>query len=195
MPLLVNNMKLIPLASGWIAKVDDEDFDFLIKTKWHCNTGYACSSNGLRMHRVITQAPDGMHVDHIDGNKLNNQKSNLRICTNAQNRRNQKRRESNLSGFKGVRRNLSPINPWTAQIKLNNKQINLGVFKTAKEAALAYDVAAKIHHGEFARLNYPATVRTRPLRDARNPSSFRTIADIAPSSLHEAEDYLREHLR
>lgn len=91
-------------------------------------------------------------VDHIDCDRSNNRIANLRDATPSQNHANTKRSGTNTSGFKGVCPNPnSRKNPWRAQIEINNKNIYLGSHKTKEEAALAYEKAAKEHHGDFAR--------------------------------------------
>lgn len=103
-------MKKIKLTSGKFALVDDDMFEELNKFSWCLNGGYAIrgySKNGkqakLKMHRVIMNTPKGMDTDHIDNNKLNNQRNNLRVCTRSQNCMNRKKRSTpNLSSsFKG----------------------------------------------------------------------------------------------
>ena len=95
-------------------------------------------------------------VDHKDHNGLNNQKYNLRRATNAQNAYNVRLYSSNTSGYKGVsaHRNLSMPVQWKAQARLNGKNIYLGLFPTAKKAALAYDAKARELFGEFAHTNF-----------------------------------------
>ena len=108
----------------------------------------------LQIHRLITEAPKGMHVDHINGNPLDNRKSNLRICTHAENQRNRGANKNNTSGYKGVswhKRNKK----WACQIKHNYKKIHVGNYATPEEAARAYDAKAKEFQGEFAYLNFP----------------------------------------
>ncbi len=155
-------MKQIPLTQGKFAIVDDEDFERISQLKWHAhrrrNTYYAkkhITENGryvhLPMQNAVMDVPRSVLVDHKDRNGLNNTRNNLRICTKAQNQRNQGRRCDNTSGFKGVRRHGEK---WQAQIALNGVQKHLGNFNTPEEAAHAYDKAARELHGEFAYLNF-----------------------------------------
>lgn len=154
-------MKLIPLTKGMCAQVDDDDYEWLSKHKWYSapRSGgvyvarATIAGRGVRMHRAITKAPSGMDVDHSDGNPLNNQKHNLRVCTRAENNRNNITLR-NRKGFIGVVF-VKKRKKFRANIGYNNKVIGLGYFSTREEAMRAYDAAAKIYHGEFATLNYP----------------------------------------
>lgn len=143
------------------ATVDNCDRELVGKFKWTLTPeGYVCRSmkvatnkrKNILLHRVLLNAPKGKHVDHIDGDKLNNRRSNLRLCNSSQNQANRKISKNNTSGYKGVTwrkdRQL-----WAAMIMLNRKNIYLGLFTNKKEAALAYNNAAKIHYKEFALLN------------------------------------------
>lgn len=162
----VVSMREIQLTKGMVAIVDDEDFEELNKLKWcaykNRNTFYAHKTmnvNGkittVKMHRKILGLKDGrIKCDHIDGNGLNNQRSNLRICSNAENIRNSKKYSTNSSGFRGVSWSKSS-KKWQSQIGHDGKMIPIGRFDDKKEAALAYDIAAKKYHGEFANLNFP----------------------------------------
>ena len=153
-------MKEIPLTQGKIALVDDEDYEYLCQFNWYARkdkrTYYAVRSVHLKngkvysehMHRVIMNTTKGNVVDHIDHNGLNNQKYNLRNCTPNENRLNRTVREG--CEFMGVSKHTYFI----ARINNGNERICLGRFKTAKEAAMAYDEAAKKYHGEFASLNF-----------------------------------------
>lgn len=145
----------IALTQGKVTLVDLEDFTLLSQFKWHLsNVGYACRSYKNKkcyMHRLITNAPDGMDVDHINGNKLDNRRSNLRVVTRSQNMANLKSARSK-SGYKGVVWNAA-LKKWQAQIKVNYKNHSLGYFITAIEAANAYDAAALAHFGNCASLN------------------------------------------
>jgi hypothetical protein len=154
-------MKEIRLTKGKVAIVDDEDFEFLNRRMWQFTTGGYVTTTirriGCRkticMHRLVMNTPDGMDTDHINGNKLDNRKENLRICTTAENCQNQKIRTTNKSGYKGVFF-CKYTNKWRAMIRTNYKLKNLGVFKTPEEAALAYDAEAIAKHGKFARTNF-----------------------------------------
>jgi hypothetical protein len=97
--------------------------------------------------------PD-MHIDHIDGDKLNNKITNLRLCTHNQNQHNQGIRVNNKSGFKGVSW-MKSTRKWQAQICFRSKVKHLGLFNNKIDAAKAYDMAAIDLHGEFAWLNFP----------------------------------------
>jgi len=158
--------KQIQLTKGYHATVDDEDFDWLMQHSWWvkdtdahvCYAGSWIKGKNIGMHRLILQRhgllKDGLVIDHIDGDGLNNQKANLRTCTRAENMRN--RRGPFKNGYLGICRTKSKKNPWAARIGLNGKLIHLGVFPTREEAARARDLASIKYHGEFAMLNFPS---------------------------------------
>lgn len=146
-------MKQIPLSNGEFALVDDEDFDFISRWKWWKNeNGYAFRSchkgNGksgtVLMHRLICAPVDGLEVDHINRNKLDNRRSNLRSVTRSQNERNKSLRSDNTSGYKGVHWDKSH-KKWYAGIRHDGKRIYLGRFATAEEASRAYDAYVHEH--------------------------------------------------
>jgi hypothetical protein len=152
--------KEISLTRGYTTIVDDDSYGELARHKWHINgAGYAVrfiggriNKKALLMHRFIIDAPQGMLVDHINGNKLDNRRSNLRICTQAQNQMNVGKHRDNSSGYKGV--SLSKrVGKWRADIKANGKRRTIGYFDTAERAAFAYNEAAKKYHGEFSKIN------------------------------------------
>ena len=158
-------MKKIALSRGLSAVVDDQEYATLSQYKWSVLSSgnrkvYAVSSiNGkhILMHRFILGLSDrNSHADHIDGDGLNNQRENLRICTNAENLRNRGRNKKNASGFKGVYK-WSNRDKWAAKIMLSRKSYHLGTFGSPEEAARAYDRAAREHHGSFAFQNFPTT--------------------------------------
>jgi hypothetical protein len=153
--------RLIPLTRGQFAIVDAEDYPRLSKYIWFAEgrpgSFYAVrKENGksIKMHREILNAPDHLVVDHIDHNGLNNRKSNLRLCTFAENCRNLRNSRHKTSKYKGVCWNKK-LKKWAAAISCNNKTYHLGYFQDEIEAAKAYDKAARIYHGEFAALNFP----------------------------------------
>lgn len=156
-------MKKIPLTQGKFAIVDDEDYERLIKNgKWCIAGTYAIrgvKTLGLRktrtmtyMHRFILNAPKNMQVDHINGDRLDNRKCNLRICSPAQNSVNRGKNKNNKSGYKGVCWD-SNAEKWRAYINVNYKKVHLGLFTCPIEAARRYNEAAIKHHGDFAQLN------------------------------------------
>lgn len=156
--------KSIPLTQGKFALVDNEDFEKVNKYKWCFQTrGYAYRhapaefySRGcvLYMHRIIMNAPDGIEVDHINGDKLDNRRENLRFANRSQNSRNTPKRKNGTSGFKGVTF-VKRLSKWKAQIEIDNRGKYLGVFLDKEDAARAYDEVAKMYFGEFAKLNFP----------------------------------------
>ena len=158
-------MKEIELNTGEITLVDDEDFERLTKYSWWAHLRRKGTSNARAkikgkdtlMHRFIMNAQKGQIIDHIDRNPLNNQKSNLRFCSNSQNLLNRGTNENNTTGFKGVAW-LKRFKKFRAQITINGKKKWLGCFDSAIEAAKAYDEAVLEYHGEFAWLNFPKEV-------------------------------------
>jgi len=146
--------------------VDDSDCEELNKYKWHAhepkeNKLYAqrgIKANGkwttLLMHVAILGSVNGKEIDHRNGITLDNQRSNLRHCTQAENAKNRKINANNKCGFKGVCWEKG-ANKWRSQIRLDGKVIHLGLFTCLIKAATAYDSAANKYHGEFARLNFP----------------------------------------
>jgi len=161
-------MKPIWLTCGQFTLVDDEDYEYLMRWKWHAqpsrNTFYAIRTsppiNGkryeVRMHRVLLElehTDTEIKTDHIDRNGLNNQKANLRLVTVGQNNLNKSAHKNSTSKYKGVGWNVTN-KKWAARIKLNGNQTFLGLFKSEIDAAKAYDKAAKVYHGEFANLNF-----------------------------------------
>jgi len=157
-------MKKIKLTRGKFAIVDDEEYEWLNKYKWYCDyKGYANRAEkrsetgrqkrkSLAMSRDIMKPPDGLLVDHINHNPLDNRKINLRICTISENMRNRKMAKNCKSGYKVVcfRKDR---NSWIAYIKHSGRSWVLKHCKTKEDAALVYNEKAKELFGEFAYLN------------------------------------------
>lgn len=144
----------------YVALVDDDDYAYINSFKWCImkagKTIYAKRSiringkkKGFLMHWAIMSKKG---IDHIDHNGLNNQKSNLRICTQSENNMNRSKQENTSSPYKGVSFHKSH-KKWRANIKINGKQIHIGYFNTEKDAAKAYDLKAIELFCEFANLN------------------------------------------
>ncbi len=137
-------MKSIPLNKGYSAVVDDEDYDKLSTYKWRADiyrgVSYAMRSEvvakyrykQISMHRQLLKEPN-CFVDHIDGDTLNNQKSNLRLATIAQNNCNRKISKSNKSGYPGVFW-VQRLSKWRVDIKNNGKREYLGFYSSKEEA-------------------------------------------------------------
>jgi hypothetical protein len=158
--------KRIKLTQGKYAIVDNVDYEWINQYKWCASysRGYWRAERGFRengkqhhieMHRFIMSPPKDMVVDHKDHNRFNNQRSNLRIATRSENQRNSlpqkghKYKGPHLTKQKGR---------WASSISVNRKGVHLGRFNSKKEAAIAYDNAAKQYFGEFACLNFPGDV-------------------------------------
>lgn len=154
-PAIVSGDKaLIPLgknAKGGYAIVDKE-YEYLANEAWRkTHWGYAIRSRDKALlHRVILDAPRGKVVDHINGDPLDNRSTNIRLCDQRDNAKNQKARK-NKTGYKGV---YKKANKYVARIRNNYQYIHIGIYKTAKEASEAYNKKAIELHGEYARLNH-----------------------------------------
>jgi hypothetical protein len=142
-------MKEIIALHGETIQVDDEDYKMLSRYRWYLSEGYAYTRD-ISMARMIMDPSAGLVVDHIDHNKLNNKRSNLRICTQKQNNQNRPQKYKNITGYRGV--SSANRNGWF-HARISHKFI--GSFPTAEEAARAYDEKAKEKYGEFAVLNFP----------------------------------------
>ena len=157
--------------SKYAALVDDPDWELVRGWCWNAqvqrykgkvvrvSAQRSCIRKGkqsvMLMHRWILgiDGVKGVQVDHINGNGLDNRRSNLRIASQSENLRNRKMASHNRSGFKGVyfaKQAWAVSKPWRAQIKVNGRKLSLGYFLTPEEAYEAYKEAAIQHHGQFA---------------------------------------------
>lgn len=153
-------MPEIPLTKGKVAIVDEIDFEYLSQWKWKCTShGYAARAvrkgEGERgrqvyMHRVVARPLEDQEVDHRNCNKLDNRRSNLRICSESENKRNRTAHRNNKLGLKGVSLHSSKT-CYMARIMKDRKLVHLGYFKTPEEAHKAYTEASKTLHGDFSR--------------------------------------------
>ncbi len=156
-------MKKIKLTQSKFAEIDDSDYEELNRHKW-----FAVESSGLfyagrkspkvnghskiiRMHADIMKTSEGEYTDHIDGDGLNNQRNNLRVCTNSQNGMNRGKPKSNTSGFKGVTWHKAN-QKWQSQINVEGTYKYLGGFNTRLEAYEAYCMACEKYHKEFSNI-------------------------------------------
>jgi len=165
-------MKTIPLTQGYVALVDDDDYDKVNQFKWRATVNrrrdgsvlavYAIRSlprdggkrKFMRMHRFLLETD--LEVDHRDNDGLNNQKRNLRKATSTQQKQNSRKKKTikTTSKYKGVIFDKK-AGRYSASIRHNGRRHFLGYFDCEKCAAEAYDAEARAHHKEFARLNFP----------------------------------------
>jgi hypothetical protein len=150
----------VKISRGKIAIIDDDDYERINKHRWcyWASGGYAgrkVTNNKVGsialMHREIMNAQKGQEIDHINGNGLDNRKSNLRFVTRQQNMWNRKALNK-TSSYKGVSFDVSS-GKWLSQINIQGQKICLGRYIVQEDAAKAYDITAKQAFGEYARLN------------------------------------------
>lgn len=152
---------VVPLTKGFEALVDLADLGLVSPFNWSAlctphGHAYAQRSvtvdrvtRAILMHRLIMECPQGMVIDHINGNGLDNRRANLRICTHNDNMKNQVVHRINRLQAKGVWLPKGRSR-YRAAITFNGRKIRLGSYDTVEEAAAAYKGAAKALGGEFA---------------------------------------------
>jgi hypothetical protein len=151
-------MKQIKLTKGKFAIIDDEYFEYLNKWKWHLSDqGYAIrtqhikigfkkyKNKHIRLHRLINNTPDDMFTDHINRDKLDCRKENLRSVTKSQNGINRSKQNNNHSGFKGICWN-EHAKKWMVEIKVKPTKIYLGIYKNLEEAIEVRKEAERRYH-------------------------------------------------
>ena len=165
-------MKEVSLTRGLVALVDDQDYERVSAFTWHANEkskgavyaarkqwhGDTHKYENIAMHRFILGVVGNyLEIDHINGNRLDNRRANLRPCTHKNNMAN--RRTNKDRAYKGVI-NVKRLSgkPWRAYITEHGKFVSLGYFASPQEAARAYDAAARRIFGAFAALNFPTPV-------------------------------------
>lgn len=187
---MINLTKEVILNREKVVLVDDEDFEWLSNYSWTYNPhggGYASRTDRsgakqktVLMHRAIMGAVKGQQVDHINRNRLDNRRCNLRICTPAQNAWNaSKRKDGVTSKYKGVYFRKSD-GKYAANIQKGRRSIFLGNYLKEEDAAYYYNMKAKELHGEFAVLNnlpedYEPTVPFAPTVIKQQYSKYRGV--------------------
>lgn len=158
------DVREVPLTRGYTAIIDATDWPLVSGHSWHAEVshkrvtvyaGATIRNRRVSMHRLLMGEPEGLQVDHRDGDGLNNRRSNLRVATRTQNQRNKIGKRGTSSRFKGVGWHKD-AGKWAAFIEKRH----LGLFTDEEAAARAYDEAARAIFGDFARLNFPHEPRT-----------------------------------
>lgn len=207
--------KAIPVGRGLFALVDDEDYDRVARHKWWVienvsGNRYAMAridGRFISMHRFILNPPSHLEVDHRDGNGLNNQKANLRLCTRQQNQWHRRGEIVWQDGTvtKGIYRiEFKDTVRWYARLSVKGSEWRSGPYKTREEAMRAYDEAARRILGEFAWTHaegYGAapkegeaviTYRIDPSElPNESPSIQRRLPSKARGRIEEQEEKLR----
>lgn len=174
-----SNACFIPLSRGFKALIDQADLPLVDERSWWVNVGpkgkvYAATKIAGRltyMHRLLMAAGRGQQVDHENGNGIDNRRANLRICSRFDNARNATFRIG-VAGYRGVAPSFSR---WSAKISVEGRKLYIGSFDTPIEAALAYDAAARKHHGTFAVLNFPAANENAPAANRQVSVTIDTL--------------------
>lgn len=167
--LRVNDMAVVLTRNNIKVLVDDEDIELVEQFSWYAfhvhgkNLWYALShfdnpetgkKSQVRMHRLILKPSMGMLVDHVNGDGLDNRRSNLRVASYGQNARNRHSFPNNTSGYRGVTFNRAK-RKWDAFISIDGRNHRVGRSKDVEVAARLYDTAAREHYGDFATFNFP----------------------------------------
>lgn len=148
---------IVPLTCNKEVMIDAEDLPFIGQWNWCYHNEYAIRNNAkgelptqVFMHRILNKTPNGFDTDHVDRDKLNNRKCNLRTCTRSQNKKNCSPR--GVSKYVGVSW-INEIKKWRVSIRINGKKTHVGSYANELEAAKAYNDAASFFYGEYASIN------------------------------------------
>jgi hypothetical protein len=150
-------MRRIELTQGRYTLVDNTDYEWLMGWTWsYAKVGYAAAWDAstkkvIYLHRLLNETPRGYSTDHINGDKLDNRRNNLRTCTQSQNTANRGLLKNNHSGYKGVHKRKDR-NKWMAYIDIDNGRKYLGNFDNLEDAIKAHKTAFNEYFKEFARL-------------------------------------------
>lgn len=161
----------IPLTQDKVATISDCDAELVDglsicavrvnNKKWYASA--TVGGKNVYLHTLIMQTPEGMEVDHIDGDGLHCERENMRLATHAQNMRNVGKNQRNTTGYKGVYRYHHNRDRFRMGIRYEGKlTFAKGTYPTAESAARAYDIKCRELHGDFARLNFPDEHLPRP---------------------------------
>lgn len=172
-----SSVKAILLTKGMVTLIDEQDYERVSQYNWSATkhhdrwyvhrTAHGQAKKKIFLHRFILDAPEGLVVDHINGDSLDNRRSNLRLCSSSENGMNRGKTKLNTSGFKGIYLNKQ-TGRWVARIGINGRHIHLGTFDSREVAATVYDEAAQFCHREFAKTNLSPDP-TLPIISADNP--------------------------
>lgn len=161
-PVVVAGSVAIPLTKGYYAIVDEADAERVRMHSWHAvekdRVVYAQSriyGDLVFLHNFLVEVPAGQLIDHENSDGLDCRRSNMRFASNSGNSQNTRMRADNRSGYRGVHWSEGE-GSWIASISANRTRRTLGRFSDPETAAKAYDDAARLLHGEFARLNFPS---------------------------------------
>lgn len=171
----------VTTTNGYTFYVDKTDEALVRRYKWHCirssKDGVLTieTSKRLKLHSLLIDTPPGMEVDHIDLDRLNNRRSNLRLVTHQQNQCNQPLQKNNTSGVSGVR--FYPArNKYHARIKVNQHDIHLGYFDTFEQAIQARNVGMECMFGDYGRYNNvppaPDSIRQKVIAQCKRFASL-----------------------